>query len=74
MRQNTLEWLNLEISAYFLNLGGNHLICVLWFDHFGGSLESVPCGENDISLFTLCLSTDNNGVTTFCWVTVNMSS
>ena len=51
--QNTLDCLDSKFLAYCLNLSGNHLICVLWLDSFGGSLESVPCGVNDIGLFTL---------------------
>jgi len=74
MWQNTLEGLDLEFSAYFLDLCSNHLICVLWLDSSSCSKESVVTGKYNISLFTLWLSTDNNGVTTFCWETVNMGS
>ena len=62
VREHALEWLNLEISAYSLDVRSHLLVCVLWFYSSGSSLESSPGSHEDISLLPLGLSSNNKTV------------
>lgn len=65
--EDTLQWLNLVLSADTLYGGSDHLVSVLRLDCFGCSLESLPGGHEHVGLWTLGLAADHETVGAGGW-------
>jgi hypothetical protein len=72
--KDTLNWLNTVSFANLGDSGGNILIGRSNLDGSSGSEERVVSGKDDISLFTVRFSTDNNSVSGLGCVSINMGS
>ena len=74
MGENTLNWFD---SISFTDLGnncGNILIGGSNGDGSSGSEESIIASKNNISLFTVRFSTDNNSVSGLGSISIDMST
>ena len=74
MRKDSLQGLNLVCIADLLDLGGDILVQTTDLDCPGGSKESIVGSQNDIGSLSLCLSSDDEGVSGTGGVSVDVSS
>ena len=72
--KDTLNWLNTVSFANLGDSGGNILIGRSNLDGSSGSEERVVSGKDNISLFTVRFSTNNNSVSGLGCVSINMGS
>ena len=73
MGKNTLNWFNSISFTNFSNVFGNILIGGSNLDGSNSSEESVVGSKNDISLFTVRFSTNDDGVSGLGSISVNLS-
>lgn len=74
MRKHALKRFDLEISTRGLDVGCDHLICILWFDSPCCCLKCVPGSHEHVGLLALGFSSDDETVRARCWVAVYVCS
>jgi hypothetical protein len=72
--KDTLNWLNTVSFANLGDSGGNILIGRSNLDGSSGSEERVVSGKNDISLFTVRFSTNNNSVSGLGCISIDVGT